>query len=134
MKIAVKLNEDKIVINTNNTNEKAAKEQAKKEGWTLIESDPAFSIETEYLWTVRESDNKLVHISTGLTPDEETKASLVELTKDQLKDSLTKDQLQTALTTLTKEYIEDKANSKLVTNELTRQIADLTISNYCTCC
>lgn len=72
MKIAVRLNEDKIVINTNNTNEKAAKEQAKKEGWTLVESDPAFSIETEYLWTVRESDNKLVHISTGMTPDEET--------------------------------------------------------------
>lgn len=72
MKIAVKLNEDKIVINTNNTNEKAAKEQAKKEGWALVESDPAFSIETEYLWTVRESDNKLVHISTGMTPDEET--------------------------------------------------------------
>lgn len=72
MKIAVKLNEDKIVINTNNTNEKAAKEQAKKEGWTLVESDPAFSIETEYLWTIRESDNKLVHISTGMTPDEET--------------------------------------------------------------
>lgn len=71
MKIAVKLNEDKIVINTNNTNEKAAKEQAKKEGWALVESDPAFSIETEYLWTVRESDNKLVHISTGMTPDEE---------------------------------------------------------------
>ncbi|KRK93638.1 hypothetical protein [Companilactobacillus futsaii] len=72
MKIAVKLNEDKIVINTNNTNEKAAKEQAKKEGWTLVESDPAFSIETEYLWTIRESDNKLVYISTGMTPDEET--------------------------------------------------------------
>ena len=71
MKIAVRLNEDKIVINTNNTNEKAAKEQAKKEGWTLVESDPAFSIETEYLWTVRESDNKLVRISTGMTPDEE---------------------------------------------------------------
>ena len=71
MKIAVRLNEDKIVINTNNTNEKAAKEQTKKEGWTLVESDPAFSIETEYLWTVRESDNKLVHISTGMTPDEE---------------------------------------------------------------
>ncbi|ATO46032.1 hypothetical protein C5L30_000328 [Companilactobacillus farciminis] len=71
MKIAVRLNEDKIVINTNNTNEKAAKEQAKKEGWTLVESDPAFSIETEYLWTVRESDGLLVHISTGMTPDEE---------------------------------------------------------------
>lgn len=127
MKIAVRLNEDKIVINTNNTNEKAAKEQAKKEGWTLVESDPAFSIETEYLWTVRESDNTLVHISTGKTPDEETKASLVELTKDQLKDGLTKDQLQMGLTALSKQYIEDKANSIMVTAELTKQIADLTI-------
>lgn len=71
MKIAVKLNDDKVVINTNDTNEDAAKEQAKEEGWTLVNSDPAFSIETEYLWTVRESDNKLVHISTGMTPDEE---------------------------------------------------------------
>lgn len=98
-----------------------------KKGWLLVESNPAFSIDNKELWTVRESDNKLVHISTGLTPDEETKVSLVELTKDQLKDSLTKDQLQMALTTLTKEYIEDKANSRMVTTELTNRIAELTI-------
>lgn len=107
--------------------EKSAQKYASKPGWTLVESDPAFSIETEYLWTVRASDNKLVHVSTGKTPDEETKESLTNLTKEQLNDSLTKAQLQMALTTLTKEYIEDKANSNLVTNELTKQIADLTI-------
>lgn len=130
MKIAVQLDPDRNIIHVNDTSEDGAKLQIEKfsdKGWTLVESDPAFSIETEYLWTVRESDTKLVHISTGLTPDEETKASLVELTKDQLKDSLTKDQLQTALTTLTKEYIEDKANSRMVTAELTKQIAELTI-------
>lgn len=96
-------------------------------GWTEVENDPAFNIENMMEWTVRESDGLLVHISTGLTPDEETKESLTNLTKERLNDSLTKTQLQMALTTLTKEYIEDKANSNLVTNELTRQIAELTI-------
>lgn len=96
-------------------------------GWTEVENDPAFNIENMMEWTVRESDGLLVHISTGLTPDEETKKSLTNLTKEQLKDSLTKDQLQMTLTTLTKEYIEDKANSRMVTTELTNRIAELTI-------
>ncbi|WP_369833409.1 hypothetical protein AB8P52_04245 [Companilactobacillus pabuli] len=127
MKISIKLDTNKNIIGINNTNDSAAENQSKIKGWLLVESDPAFSIDNKELWTVRESDNKLVHISTGLTPDEETKVSLVELTKDQLKDSLTKDQLQMALTTLTKEYIEDKANSRMVTTELTNRIAELTI-------
>ena len=127
MKIAIQLNSDRSITGIYSSPESGAEQQSKIEGWTLVDSDPAFLITESYLWTVRESDNKLVHVSTGLTPDEETKASLVELTKDQLKDSLTKDQLQTALTTLTKEYIEDKANSRMVTAELTKQIAELTI-------
>lgn len=127
MEIAVYLDDSRNIINVNDTNDIAAEKQAKEKGWILIQSDPAFLVSESYLWTVRESDNKLVHISTGLTPDEETKVSLVGLTKDQLKDSLTKDQLQMALTTLTKEYIEDKANSRMVTTELTNRIADLTI-------
>ncbi|AYE38678.1 hypothetical protein D1B17_08575 [Companilactobacillus zhachilii] len=130
MKIAVQLDDDRNIINANITNELGAELQVKlfaNQGWTLAESDPAFSSAESYLWSVRESDNKLVHISTGMTPDEETKASLSELTKEQLKDSLTKEQLQMGLTSLTKEYIEDKANSKMVTTELTKQIAELTI-------
>lgn len=128
MEIAVYLDDGRNIIGVNNTNNLAAEMQASEKGWTLIQnSDPAFSIDNMYEWTVRESDNKLVHISTGKTPDEETKASLVELTKDQLKDSLTKDQLQNGLTILSKQYIEDKANSRMVTAELTKQIAELTI-------
>lgn len=128
MEIAVYLDDSRNIINVNDTNDIAAEMQANEKGWTLIQnSDPAFSIDKMYEWTVRESDNKLVHKSTGLTPDEETKDSLTNLTKQQLNDSLTKDQLQMALTTLAKEYIEDKANSRMVTTELTRQIADLTI-------
>lgn len=128
MEIAVYLDDDRNIIGVNNTNNLAAEKQANEKGWVLIQnSDPAFPIDEMFKWTVRESDNKLIHKSTGMTPDEETKTSLVELTKDQLKDSLTKDQLQMALTTLTKEYIEDKANSRMVTAELTKQIAELTI-------
>ena len=128
MEIAVYLDDGRNIIGVNNTNNLAAEMQANEKGWTLIQnSDPAFSIDKMFKWTVRESDNKLVYKSTGKTPDEETKESLTNLTKEQLNDSLTKAQLQTALTTLTKEYIEDKANSNLVTNELTKQIADITI-------
>lgn len=128
MEIAVYLDDGRNIIGVNNTNNLAAEMQANEKGWTLIQnSDPAFSIDEMFKWTVRESDNKLVHISTDMTPDEETKESLTNLTKEQLNDSLTKAQLQMALTTLTKEYIEDKANSRMVTTELTRQIADLTI-------
>lgn len=42
-----------------------------KKGWLLVESNPAFSIDEIFKWTVRQSDNKLVRISTGMTPDEE---------------------------------------------------------------
>jgi len=130
MRIAVRLDKNRNILNTYLAPESGAINQVNKfknEGWTLVKNNIHFNNENCSEWTVRESDTKLVHISTGLTPDEETKASLVELAKDQLKDSLTKDQLQTALTTLTKEYIEDKANSRMVTAELTKQIAELTI-------
>lgn len=75
MKIAVQLNADRNIIGTVTTSEFGAELQVKlfkDKGWTLVESDPAFSSAESYLWSVRESDNKLVHISTGMTPDEET--------------------------------------------------------------
>ena len=74
MKIAVQLDKDRNVVNTNVTNEFGAELQVKlfgDKGWTLVDSNPAFSIDESFKWTVRESDNKLVHISTGMTPDEE---------------------------------------------------------------
>ena len=71
MKISIKLDADRNIIGVNNTNDSAAEAQSKIKGWSLIESNPAFSIENKELWTVRESDNALVHISTGMTPDEE---------------------------------------------------------------
>lgn len=74
MKIAVQLDSDRNIVDTNFTNEFGAELQVElfgNKGWTLVESDPAFSASEKYLWTVRESDHVLVHISTGMTPDEE---------------------------------------------------------------
>ena len=71
MKIAIKLDENRNIIGIYSSPESGAEQQSKIEGWTLVDSDPAFSIENKELWTVRESDNVLVHISTGMTPDEE---------------------------------------------------------------
>lgn len=71
MKIAVVLDENRNIFDVNNTSEAAAVEQSKKEGWILVEDDPAFLVSERYMWTVRQSDNALVHISTGMTPDEE---------------------------------------------------------------
>ena len=126
MEIAVYLDDDRNIIGVNNTNNLAAEMQANEKGWTLIQnSDPAFSIENMYEWTVRESDNKLVHISTGLTPDEETKALLSELTKSQLKGKLMAEQAQQAITAVTKQAIQDKFTSQMAITELTKQVADL---------
>lgn len=74
MKIAVQLDDDRNIIGTVTTNEFGAQLQVKlygDKGWILVEDVPTFSSSDSYLWTVRESDNKLVHITTGMTPDEE---------------------------------------------------------------
>lgn len=74
MKIAIQLNDDRNIIGTVTTSELGAELQVKlfkDKGWTLVDNDPAFLNSESYLWTIRESDNKLVHVSTGMTPDEE---------------------------------------------------------------
>ena len=115
--------------------EKSLNKYALKEGWTLVDSDPAFSTDQKYLWTVRESDTKLVHISTGKTPDEETKDSIAELTKLGLAGQLTDAQVQAAITSLTKQNLQltqDNVNFKTAITSLTQQIADLKTSNTST--
>ena len=71
MKIAIELDDNRNIVRINSTNENAAIEQSKKEGWILVDSYSSFLVEDAYKWTVRKSDNALVHISTGMTPDEE---------------------------------------------------------------
>lgn len=128
MEIAVYLDDDRNIIGVNNTNNLAAEKQANEKGWTLIQnSDPTFSIDEMYKWTVGESDNKLVHVSTGLTPDEETKESLTSLTKSQLKGQQMDNQFQQAITAMTKQAIQDKLAAQMAITELTKQVVDLTV-------
>ena len=133
MEIAVYLDDGRNIIGVNNTNNLAAEMQANEKGWTLIQnSDPAFSIENKELWTVRESDNVLVHISTGMTPDEETKHAISELTKQNLTGQMTNSQVQSAVTALTKQNLqltEDSQNYKSAITALTQQIANLQLAN-----
>lgn len=127
MEIAIQLNSDRNIIGIYSSPESGAERQSEIEGWTLVDSDPAFSIDEMYKWTVRQSDNKLVHISTGMTPDEETKESLSGLTKNQLKGQLMAEQVQQAVTAVTKQAIQDKLTSQMAITALTKQVADLTI-------
>lgn len=129
MKIAVQLDENRIIINTYLSPESGAVDQVNKhkdEGWLLVENDAKFSSGECFKWTVRADDNVLVHISTGLTPDEETKALLSELTKSQLKGQLMAEQVQQAITAVTKQAVQDKLTSQMAITELTKQVADLT--------
>lgn len=152
MKIAVQLNNDRNITHSNVTNEFGAELQVKlfkDKGWTLVESDPAFLVDEAYLWTVRESDNKLVHISSRKTPEEESQDNITELTKGNLANQMTGVQLQTAVTALTKSNLQltldntslksdrDKANKDIATQQqattsLTKQLLDLQLKSVTT--
>ncbi|WP_125764402.1 hypothetical protein [Companilactobacillus hulinensis] len=69
-KVAIQLDDSRKIIGY--ASENTAEAQSQFEGWILVDNDPAFLVGDMYFWTVRESDNKLVHIATGMTPDEET--------------------------------------------------------------
>ncbi|WDT65105.1 hypothetical protein NV391_09050 [Companilactobacillus crustorum] len=132
MKIAIQLNSDRNIIGIYSSPESGAEQQSKIEGWTLVDSDPVFLINNMYEWTVRESDNKLVHKSTGLTPDEETKDAIAQLTKQNLTGQLTSTQIQSAVTALTKQNLQltqDNQNYKSAITALTQEIASLKLEN-----
>lgn len=129
MKIAVQLDNGRNIIGTVTTNELGAELQVKlfkDKGWVLVDSDPTFSSSDSYLWTVRKSDNKLVHISTNMTPDEESQNNFTTLTMQNL--NLTKDvkEAQTGITSLTQAQLQDaqdKADIKNGMTEITKQLA-----------
>jgi len=131
MKIAVQLDTDRNIIGTVTTNEFGAELQVKlfkDKGWTLVETDPAFSGSESYLWTVRESDNKLVHVATGMTPDEESQNNFTTLTMQNL--NLTKDvkETQSGITALTQTQLQDAQDKLDIKNgmtEITKQLASM---------
>jgi len=109
-----------VFLNTNNivsgyADENSAQAQSKIEGWSLVDSDPAFLSTESYLWTIRPDDNKLVYISDNKTSGERSQTTITELTKGHLNNEMAGVQLQTAVTELTKQVADltvklDKAN------------------------
>lgn len=129
MKIAIQMDSDRNIIGILQTDDSTAERQSKFDGWTLVESDPTFLISDKELWTIRESDNVLVHVSTGQTPDEENKTTLTELTKMQLAGQLTYGQLQSAVTVLTKQMAQDKITYQAAITALTKELAQQKIDS-----
>jgi len=142
MKIAVQLDDNRNIVGTVTTNELGAELQVKlfkDKGWVLVDSDPTFSSAESYLWTIRESDNKLVHISTGKTPDEESQSNITQLTQSSLDNKMTGVQLQAAVTALTQSNLQltmdnaqlksDRDTSQKAITELTTKFLTFQMSN-----
>lgn len=125
MKIAIEVDSSRNIIGVLSTDERTAERQAKLDGWTLVDNDPNFLISEKNLWTIRESDNVLVHKSTNQTTDEENKSSLTALTMQQLKGQLADTQTQAAVTSLTKQMLQDKVTYQSAITDLTKEIVGL---------
>lgn len=109
MKIAVQLDDNRNIIGTVTTNELGAELQVKlfkDKGWVLVDSDPAFSSDEAFKWTVRKSDGKLVHIATNLTPDEESQKSNTELTNLVIAQGTDIEQIKQSITVLTNTQLD----------------------------
>ncbi|CAJ1179329.1 hypothetical protein CPR19088_GLDEOEPO_01330 [Companilactobacillus paralimentarius] len=129
MKIAVQLSNDRNIIGTVTTSEFGAELQVKlfkDKGWTLVDSDPAFLSSESYLWTIRDSDNKLVHIATNMTPDEEAQQNITTLTMQNLATSKNVKEAQSGVTALTQSQLadaQDKIDIKNGLTEVTKELA-----------
>ncbi|WP_125711775.1 hypothetical protein [Companilactobacillus kedongensis] len=103
--------------------------QNKSKGWIVVEDEPAFSIDEKFLWTIRPSDNVLVHKSTNMTPGEEHNDVLTKLTLQNLQLTKIIEDLKTALTTSTKQNLSlmaDNADQKNTSDELQSAVTQLT--------
>jgi len=124
VKIAIQLNDDRTIIGY--ASETTAEQQAKYDGWILVDSDPAFSVDDMYSWTVRELDNILVHSATNMTPAEESQQNFTALTMQNLATSKSVKEVQSGVTALTQAQLadaQDKADLKNGMTELTKQFA-----------
>ncbi|KAE9560130.1 hypothetical protein [Companilactobacillus bobalius] len=114
-------------MGVNNTSNIAAEMQATEKGWTLIQnSDLAFSIENMYEWTVRESDNKLVHKSTGKTPVEAKKPDGTIVSNDQLNGKGKDKSYQEGKTAMDNQAVQEDA-SFMINNQITTCGFDISI-------
>jgi len=126
MIIAVQLDQNNQINNVNLTDEDTAVRQAKTTGWLLVDADSSFSILNRNKWTVRESDNKLVHVATNMTPDEESQQNFITLTMQNLSMSKDVKETQSGITALTQSQLadtQDKIDIKNGLTEVTKELA-----------
>lgn len=75
--------------------------QKSENGWVFVEEDLRILKEDIHLWTVRQSDNVLVHKSTGLTPEEESQKSATEMTNILMGNAKDIEDIKQSITALT---------------------------------
>lgn len=126
-KIAVRLNDDGAVKEV--AEYPSSLYQDTNKGWIPIGDDPAFNLSDMTDWVIRSSDNVLVHKSTNMTPDEEHNDVLTKLTLQNLQLTKIIEDLKTALTTSTKQNLSlmaDNADQKNISDELQSAVTQLT--------
>lgn len=99
--------------------------QDTSKGWKLVDEDSAFSIDKKADWTIRESDNKLVHVSTNKTPEEEYQDTITLLTTQNLQLQKDNSDLKSGLTASTMQNLslsKDSADLKSAVSTLTQQL------------
>lgn len=128
MKIAVLLNSDRDIVKVNNTNDEGAQRQSYLDGSTIVDTNYYFKVENKDNWTIRESDNVLVHKDTNQTPEEEKSAVITQLTLQNLSlsnDILDLKKLTTAQTLQSLQDAKDKSEQNEVITGLTKEILEL---------
>lgn len=131
MRIAVLLDEDRNIMQVYESPEDGAKKQVEKygnDGWILVENNEKFLTIEKGLWTVRESDNSLVHIESNQTPEEERDTVISNLTLQNLQQAneiteLKKFSSSQALQSL--QDAQDKENLQKVATSQAMQILEL---------
>lgn len=126
-KIAIRLNDDGIIKEM--AEYPSSLYQDTNKGWILIEDDPAFNLSDMTDWVIRPADNVLVHKSTNMTPSEEHNDVLTKLTLQNLQLTKIIEDLKTALTTSTKQNLSlmaDNADLKNTSDELQSAVTQLT--------
>lgn len=125
MKVAVTIKNGVI---DNYADKKSAQWQSSKDGWILVDSDPAFNVIERYKWTVRSSDGKLVHVDTNQTSTEEKDSVITNLTLQNLQQANDITELKKISTAQALQSLQDAQDKeglqKVITNQ-TMQILDL---------
>lgn len=90
-----------IIIDKNNSISNILNFAVNNGDYVVVEDNPSFKVSERFQWTIRQSDNVLVHKSTGLTPEEESQKSSTEITNVLMANAKDIDDIKQSITALT---------------------------------